>query len=119
MSSDTPAGRVSCRGMTMMKWMAPVIAIATGCAASTAPQGGPSDDTAHVEVKITDAPGAFDSVFVTISKSEISASDDSWTTLSDQPQTFDLLTLQNDATALLGGADLSPGTYGQLRLIVD
>lgn len=44
--------------------------------------------------------------------------DDNWTQLSDTPQTFDLLTLQNDATALLGGNELSAGSYTQLRLIV-
>ena len=58
-------------------------------------------------------------MFVTISEVEVAAADGGWITLSAQPQRFDLLTLQNDATALLGGANLEPGSYGQVRLIVD
>lgn len=73
---------------------------------------------AHVNVLLTDAPAAFESVFVTISRVEVDTGD-SWVTLSEQPQRFDLLTLRNDATAVLGGADLEPGHYGQLRMVVD
>lgn len=81
--------------------------------------GGTEGDIAHVNVLLTDAPARFESVFVTISMVEISGSADGWITLADQPQRFDLLTLQNDATALLGGARLEPGSYNQLRLMVD
>jgi hypothetical protein len=98
----------------------------TGCAVDAAQSptssGGGDDGSnglAHVDVHITDAPGDFESVYVTISRIDVSTADDSWVTLSDLPQRLDLLTLQNDATALLGGADLVAGSYGQLRLIVD
>lgn len=72
----------------------------------------------QVQVLLTDAPGDFEAVWVTIASVEIEAAD-GWLTLTDQAQRFDLLTLQNDVTAALGEAALAPGAYGQLRLIVD
>jgi uncharacterized protein DUF4382 len=40
-------------------------------------------------------------------------------TISDQPQSYDLLLLQNGVTALLGTATIPVGDYAQLRLVVD
>ena len=40
-------------------------------------------------------------------------------TITDTPQQFDLLTLQNGVTALLGSNDIPVGDYAQLRLVVD
>lgn len=40
-------------------------------------------------------------------------------TISDQPQSYDLLTLQNGVTALLGTATIPVGDYAQLRLVLD
>ena len=109
-----------------------IVALITGCTAAPGPtqgtQGGSGPDDQggaggsampHLQVQLTDAPADFQSVFVNISRIEIGTATDGWVTLSDQAQQFDLLTLQNDATALLGGADLAPGSYTQLRLIVD
>lgn len=107
-----------------------LFALITGCIAGPGTQGSTqgtqdtqggagSSATPHLQVRLTDAPAAFQSVFVNISRVEIGTSSNSWVTLSDQPQQFDLLTLQNDATALLGGGALAPGSYTQLRLIVD
>jgi hypothetical protein len=39
--------------------------------------------------------------------------------VSDTPQDYDLLTLQNGVTALLGTASIPVGDYAQLRLVVD
>jgi hypothetical protein len=70
-------------------------------------------------VLLTDAPGDFDEVWVNIASVEIESAEQGWITLTEGPQSFDLLTLQDDVTAALGGGQLPPGTYGQLRLIVD
>jgi hypothetical protein len=103
--------------------------------ACTAPDSSPSDpgddrtddagddgvdqgsDQPQFQVLLTDAPGDFDEVWVDIDSVEVQ-SDAGWLTITDQPQSFDLLTLQNDVTAALGGVDLTPGHYGQLRLMV-
>lgn len=87
--------------------------VAAGCAANP-----PEAQPAHIDVRLTDAPAVFDSVFVTISTIEVST-EAGWVTLASEPQRFDLLTLQNDATALLGAAELAAGHYSQLRLVVD
>ncbi|MGE5182712.1 MAG: DUF4382 domain-containing protein [Acidobacteriota bacterium] len=105
--------------------------LAAACAAQPASTTAPGADPAtsgsgssapitpaHLALRLTDAPATFDQVNVTIASTEIADADGNWTTLSDQPQSFDLLTLQNDATALLGGNDLASGSYAQLRLLV-
>lgn len=98
--------------------------LATGCAVETQPTDEDSGDGARplaprINVLLTDAPGDFESVWVTISNVSIESADAGWITLVDQPQKFDLLTLRNDVTAALGGTTLEPGTYGQLRMLVD
>lgn len=102
--------------------------VAAGCAAEgndSLSSGDSSDDTSQpaprpprIEMHLTDAPGDFESVWVNISSVAVESAD-GWIDLTSQPQKFDLLTLQNDVTAALGGATLAAGTYGQLRMIVD
>ena len=102
-----------------------LFALATGCAVDDAqPTGSGSDSkdslprAPHVDVLLTDAPGDFEAVWVDIASVAIESAEAGWQTLTDAPQKFDLLALQNDVTAALGGATLEPGTYGQLRLLV-
>jgi hypothetical protein len=97
-----------------------LLTFAAACATTPGSSSGDTSGNAmsHLEVRMTDAPATFDAVLVTIAKVEVETADESWITLSDQPHQYDLLQLQNDATELLGGADLAAGTYGQLRLIV-
>jgi hypothetical protein len=85
----------------------------------TAPGSSPTATPPRIDVMLTDAPGAFDAVWVNISSVSIESADAGWLTLSDQMQSFDLLELRNDVTAALGGATLAAGEYGQLRLVVD
>lgn len=92
------------------------------CAAQPpTPTGGGGSDPApppRLTMQLTDAPGPFDKVLVEIAKVEIESATAGWITVVDTPATFDLLQLQNDVTAALGGKDLAPGDYGQLRLLV-
>jgi len=93
-----------------------------------------------LKVLITDAPGDFDAVNVTIAEvsvhftdGDVMAEDDStdtegdtvaekvsaedgWVVINDQAQEFDLLTLSDGATDLLGDAELEAGYYSQMRL---
>jgi hypothetical protein len=99
-------------------------ALAAGC---TDPASDPNHTTSPpptpsapaLAVRLTDAPAELDQVWVDIGSVEIESAADGWRTLTDGPQRFDLLTLQNDVTAALGGATLTAGAYGQLRLVVD
>ena len=93
-----------------------------GAGSGSEPGGGEADPAAagpNLKVLLTDAPGDFDEVWVNIAEVQIESADAGWITLTEGPQQFDLLTLQNDVTAALGGGQLAPGMYGQLRLIVD
>lgn len=45
--------------------------------------------------------------------------DSAWITISSQPESYDLLTLQNNVTAALGDANLGPGYIDQVRLVLD
>jgi hypothetical protein len=102
-----------------MKVLAAAFALTAGCAVDTSTEEHQSAPRApQIEVRLTDAPGDFESVWVNIASVAIEAGGD-WVTLTEEPQRFDLLTLQNDVTAALGNAQLAPGMYGQLRLIVD
>jgi hypothetical protein len=90
--------------------------LGSACAvAHDSPQG---ESVAKVDVLLTDAPGDFDEVWVDLSHVEIET-DGGWLMLAEDAQSFDLLTLQDDVTAALGGGLLAPGRYNQLRLVVD
>jgi hypothetical protein len=52
-------------------------------------------------------------------EAEAEAEADGWIVVSDAVQTFDLLTLSNGVTAVMGEAELDAGHYTQLRLIID
>jgi hypothetical protein len=80
------------------------------------------DVQGNLRLYLTDAPVEFDEVWVTISSIAIArdADDDAeWLMLAQEPQRFDLLTLQDDVTAILADAALDPGAYAQMRLVVD
>lgn len=102
-------------------------------------EGINSDTPAMFEVKLTDAPGDFESVFIDIQKVKIhradsaemdttrsdsteadsTANDDErWITVSDEAMRVDLLTLQNGNTITLGRTEIEPGTYDQMRLVL-
>ena len=97
-----------------------------GCTASEIGPAGPADG--RTAVFLTDAPFPFDRIDrVDIHVSEIALSpraDTSeglpeWVTVARPDRTFNLLDLQNGATALLGEADVPAGQYRAVRVIVD
>ena len=100
------------------------LATAAACTAAY-PPGPPLEEPppaigpgARLDVLLTDAPGDFDEVWVEIREVALETAA-GWHAVTDQPQRFDLLTLQSDVTAALGSTTLAPGRYGQLRVIVD
>jgi hypothetical protein len=89
----------------------------------TTPDEAFPQDKGVVRLYLVDAPAAFEEAWVTIRRVEVSTGDEegeeSWLVLADEPGPFDLLTLQDGVSALLGETALTPGAYGQLRLIID
>lgn len=79
----------------------------------------------NLQVELTDAPAPYEAVNVTLSAVEVhylGESDGSgsarWLTVVTKPGTFDLLSLQNGTTAVLGKSALPAGDYDQLRLVL-
>ncbi|WP_170864313.1 DUF4382 domain-containing protein [Fodinibius roseus] len=92
---------------------------------------GPKHGKAHMNVKLTDAPGDYQEVNVEVQALRIHYtpfSDDTvdvdpdkdgkWIELPVDPMTINLLELTNGVDTLLSSADLDPGRYRELRLIL-
>lgn len=100
--------------ITRMLW--PTLATTMlACESGAAPQ------MSRVTVRLTDAPApALASAQVWISKVYLVGQDGtSRFTITETPAEYDLLTLQNGVTALLGDQLIPVGDYESLRLIVD
>jgi len=86
--------------------------------------GGSSDgggSTGQLSLELTDAPGDYKAVYVTITEIQVHRSDTeegTWQTILTPNATYNLLDLRDGKTASLGVANLPIGTYTQLRLIL-
>ncbi len=81
------------------------------------------DDTARLTVRMTDAPGDYDAVFVEVEdvmiKADLEDGEEGWTSLGNvQAGTYDLLTLTGGVTQMLAEADVPTGHLGQIRLVL-
>jgi len=83
------------------------------------------EGTGTLVMKLTDAPPEMNITEALITISQVTVhyagtneTSGSWITVVNQPQTFDLIKLQN-ATDVLGGVTLAAGWYTQIRLFVD
>ena len=78
-----------------------------------------ADNESRVRILLTDAPAEFVEANVLIERVELIGDDDRVVLLADEPQPFDLLTLQDGITATLAETDIPDGNYHQIRVIVD
>ena len=98
---------------------------AAGLAAAGCSDSGTGASTGQLVVRLTDAPGAeVEAATVWISKVYLISGADSVHGRIDvatfsPAQAYDLTTLTDGATALLGTATIPVGDYSQLRLVVD
>lgn len=103
----------------ILRYLTPLLTLVG--AAACGDGSGPSD-TGTVTVRLSDAPSddLQSAVIyiseVTIKGSGVSADEE---VISDTKASFDLLTLQNGVTAILGSAEVPTGSYSQIRLLVD
>ena len=100
-------------------FLVPILLYGTGCSNDT--DNGlltpPGTTTGTLKLYLTDAPGEFSEVNITFSEVSVK-SGDTWITVSELEQTFDLLLLTGGSTALMGEEALESGEYGQLRLVI-
>jgi len=82
---------------------------------------GAGPGLSRVRLHLTDAPGpGIASAQVWVSRAYlVPGTDGEQVVLSSEPNEYDLLTLQNGVTALVGEATIPAGDYSQLRLVVD
>jgi hypothetical protein len=117
-----------------------MVTLISGCG------GGSSSNstvqTGTLALKLIDAPGDFEAVYVTIKEVQVHMSGDEaeennttegssvaedqnssdsagWRTVVTPNKTYDLLELQNGVEAVLGEENLTVGHYTQMRLILD
>jgi hypothetical protein len=83
---------------------------------------GTGGTTGTLGLGLTDAPGDYLNVFVTIEEVQVNQDlgdeESGWLTVLTPGETFDLLELQNGVIADLGLAELEAGDYNQMRLIL-
>lgn len=82
-----------------------------------------SDDavegTARLEVRLTDAPGPYDSVFVHVVGVSVHTDAGGWQQLATDSGYYDLLTLQNGVDTMLAAPQTIPsGRISQVRLLL-
>lgn len=104
-----------------------------------------SSDTSSLQVLLTDAPGDYQAVYVTVDEILVhkaaiddanvtepedenvtvaedanitEVEDTSWILVAEPHKTYDLLSLQNGITELLGESNISAGKYTQMRLVL-
>ncbi len=79
---------------------------------------GSDENLGRINLFLTDAPAAYDSVIIHFT--QVSAHIDSdWVTIKGDPISVDLLEWQNGRTLLLGSADVPAGKYTQVRIKID
>lgn len=74
----------------------------------------------HIRIRLTDAP--FEDIVeanVVIERIELLGEGEKVVLLADDPQPFDLLTLQDGVTVTLADLEIPDGTYHQVRLVVN
>jgi hypothetical protein len=98
----------------MRNWIS-ILAVVAGCTASADDE---STNQSALHVLLHDAPANVNEVWVDITRVEALNADTGWLTVSDTPQTVDLLSLQDGVFADLGLANLPAGHYNQLRIEV-
>jgi hypothetical protein len=83
-----------------------------------------SDGTnnAHLEIRLTDAPGDYQEVNIDVQGIEIRKDDRNsaagWKSIEVQKGVYNLLALSNGLDILLSSVDLPPGKISQIRLIL-
>lgn len=92
--------------------------IAINCSDSTSPETGQG----HIRITMVDAPADYDQVNIDVIRVEIHKADpdsnSGWFVINDNAATYDLLTLRNGASVILGDNVLDVGHYTQIRLII-
>jgi hypothetical protein len=93
------------------------ILLLAGCGSSTKPA---QTSQGEIRIVLVDRPAGYDAVNIVVTEVSVHSSDadstSGWIVLNSTTRTFDLLTLRNGASQILGESPLNPGHYTQIRL---
>lgn len=92
-----------------------MFSVLIGCGGGTK---NSSSQNGEISLHLTDGPGDYKAVYVTIKEVHIQKNSGEWRLISMLNKTFDLLSLRNSIRSPLGISDLPEGTYTQLRLLL-
>lgn len=81
-------------------------------------EGITSSGTGKISIQLTDGPGEYQAVYVTIEEVQIHESGGGWRLISSPHKTYDLLALRNGIRTPLGLKELPTGSYTQIRLLL-
>lgn len=101
-----------------------LLAVAFTSVVSCSEDDNTDDDTARMVVRLTDAPGDFEAVFVDVVDVMIKSDatlgeEEGWTSLPNvDAGVYDLLTLTGGVTQLLADAEVPAGPLSQIRLVL-
>ncbi|MDZ7772993.1 MAG: DUF4382 domain-containing protein [Balneolaceae bacterium] len=111
--------------------LALALLLVVGYSCSDTLTGGMEEGKGRIDIRLTDAPGDYQQVNIDVqglrirhlppdsdATEEDSSENEQWIDLEMEPMTVDLLKLQNGVDTLLASADLEPGRYTELRLLL-
>lgn len=82
----------------------------------------PESELGQIKITILDAPAEYDEINIVVSRVEVHKSGfdstSGWVIINNNTATYDLLSLRNGASAILGNNLLDAGNYTQIRLII-
>ena len=85
-------------------------------------ESSPSSGQGQITMTIVDSPADFEHVNIVVTRVEVhktgSDSTSGWVVINENAATYDLLSLRNGASAVLGNRSLDVGHYSQIRLIL-
>lgn len=88
------------------------------CSDSTSTESGQG----QIKITMVDAPAGYDQINIIVTRVEVhrtgSDSTAGWFVINNNTVTYDLLTLRNGASIILGNNSLDVGRYSQIRLII-
>jgi hypothetical protein len=94
-----------------------LIMIMWNCTDSTSPEG-----QGQLTITMVDSPADYDQINIAVTRVEVhiaeADSNDGWFVINNDAAVYDLLTLTNGASVVLGDNYLDAGHYSQIRLII-
>ena len=95
-----------------------LIMIMWNCSDSTSPE----DAQGQIVITMVDSPADYDQINIAVTRVEVhraeADSSDGWFVINNNAAVYDLLTLTNGASVVLGDNYLDAGHYSQIRLII-